>query len=75
MKEQKFELKEVRQMFKKKCEGKSIRFPSIEQFFPKGIVDTLTKHLDNIERLNREPLPPIEDILKELRKSLEKFLK
>lgn len=75
LKEQKFKLKDARQMFKKKCEGKGVKFSSIEQFFPKGIADTLIKYLDNVERLSREPLPPIEDILKELRKSLEKFLK
>jgi len=75
LKEQKFKLKDAREMFKKKCEGKNVKFSGIEQFFPKGIANTLTKHLDNVERLSREPLPPIEDILKELRKYLEKFLR
>lgn len=74
LKEQKFNLKEARQMFVNKCQAKNVKFSSIDQFFPDKIEDTLSKHLDNLERLSREPLPTIKNILDELRKSLEKFL-
>lgn len=74
LKEQKFNLKEARQMFTNKCQAKKVKFSSIDQFFPDKIEDILSTHLDDLERLSREPLPPIKNILDELRKSLEKFL-
>ncbi len=74
-KEKKFDTKEARKMFDSKCKAKRVQFSKIDEFFPSGIADALKEHLPNLTRLTREPLPPIENMLDELRESLEAFLK
>lgn len=61
-------------MFDKKCEAKGVKFSNIDDFFPRGIVDTLKEHLPNLMRLTREPLPSLEEFIQESRELLEKFL-
>lgn|SRR6185437_4578166 len=74
LKENRFELDEAKNMFDKKCKAKGIKFSNIDDFFPNGIVDTLKEHLPNLMRLTREPLPTIEELIRESRELLEKFL-
>lgn len=74
LKEKKFDKKEAQKMFESKCKAKNVKFSRLEEFFPNGTTETLKEHLPNLTRLTREPLPPIEDMLDELRESLETFL-
>lgn len=75
LKEKKFDREKAKKMFHDKCNAKKVKFSDIEDFFPKGIDKTLEEHWPNLARLMREPLPPIKQILSELRKPLEEFLK
>lgn len=75
LKEKKFDREKAKKMFHDKCRAKKVKFSSIEDFFPKGIDKTLEEYLPNLARLMREPLPPIKQMLSELRKPLEEFLK
>ena len=72
---EKFDQIEARTIFESKCKAKNVTFTSVDDFFPPGTADILKEHLHNLVRLIREPLPPVEDILNELKESLKKFLK
>ncbi len=74
-KEKKFDKKEARKMFELKCKAKNVKFSKIDEFFPNGTADTLKEHLPNLTRLTIESLPSIDDMLDDLRESLEAFLK
>jgi len=75
LKVRKFDNKKVKELFLKKCESK-VQFTSVDQFFPSGISQILGPYLQRgLTRLSREPLPPIEEILKELKELLNKFFK
>jgi len=75
LKEKKFDLRKARQAFYEKCKAKGVDFVDIAQFFPDGIAETLRPHLKSgLARLSREPLPAIEEILGDLRWSLQGFL-
>lgn len=69
----KFDQTEARTIFESKCKAKGVTFTNVDDFFLPGTANTLKEHLPNLVRLIREPLPPIEDILKELKESLKKF--
>lgn len=72
----KFDKKKMREMFSKKCKGKGVVFTGVEQFFPKDIIKALEPHLEiGLTRLGRGKMPPLQTIINQLRKSLEKFLK
>ncbi len=76
LKTKKFDKGKTHELFLKKCKAKGTAFTGIDQFFPKNIVKTLEPYLENgLTRLSREPMPPLQDIIDELRKSLKEFLK
>jgi predicted nucleotidyltransferase component of viral defense system len=64
----------LRELFTKKCEGKGIIFRSVEQFFPEDLDGILRPHLNDLTRLTSEPLPPLEEMLGELRNDLKTIL-
>lgn len=74
LKVRKFDNKKVKGLFLKKCESKEVQFTGVDQFFPEDIAQTLKPYIERgLTRLSREPLPPLETILKELKKSLSSF--
>jgi uncharacterized protein len=76
LKTTKFDGEKVKTLFLEKCKGKGITYADVNQFFPDGIVKTLEPHLETgLTRLSREPMPSLDDMINELRKSLEEFLK
>ncbi len=76
LKTKKFDREKVKALFLEKCKSKDVTFTSVDQFFPDGIVKTLEPYLETgLTRLSREPMPSLDDMLSELRKLLEKFLK
>jgi uncharacterized protein len=76
LKTKKFDREKVKALFLEKCKSKDITFTSVDQFFPDGIVKTLEPYLETgLTRLSREPMPSLDDMISELRKLLEKFLK
>lgn len=76
LKTEKFDKGKTRELFLEKCKAKGIAFTGIDQFFPKDIVKTLEPYLKTgLTRLSRGPMPPLQDIINELRKLLEKLLK
>jgi len=62
----------VKDLFIKKCEGKDIIFQNVGVFFPDDLIETLEPYLDTLTRLTVEPLPPLRQMIDELRKNLEK---
>ncbi|MEX0855654.1 MAG: nucleotidyl transferase AbiEii/AbiGii toxin family protein [Nitrosopumilaceae archaeon] len=76
LKVHKFNNKSVKELFLKKCESKKVQFTGVDQFFPANIAHTLEPYMKTgLTRLSRAPLPPLKTILKELKTSLNKFLK
>lgn len=76
LKTKRFDREKVKALFLEKCKSKDVTFTSIDQFFPDGIVKTLEPYLETgLTRLSREPMPSLDDMISELRKLLEKFLK
>ncbi|MGI0094014.1 MAG: nucleotidyl transferase AbiEii/AbiGii toxin family protein [Nitrosotalea sp.] len=74
LKEKEFNRAKAKEMFDKKCKAKGVVFSGVEQFFPEGIVETLKQYLETgLVRLSREPLPPIEEWMEELRILLRGF--
>ena len=65
----------VQELFIKKCEAKKIKYQNVNTFFPDNLIETLEPHLDTLTRLTVEPLPPLSQIIDELRKNIEKKLK
>ena len=63
----------VRELFIKKCEGKGIIFRDVDIFFPDDLMETLEPYLDTLTRLTVEPLPPLRQMIDELRNNLEKI--
>lgn len=61
----------VKELFLKKCEGKGVVFQNINQFFPDNVIETLEPYLDTLTRLTAEPLPPLNEIIDDLRKNIE----
>lgn len=71
-----FDRKKVMALFLEKCKSKDVTFTSVDQFFPDGIVKTLEPYLETgLTRLSRESMPSLDDMMSDLRKLLEKFLK
>jgi len=62
----------VKELFIKKCEGKDILFQDVDIFFPDDLMETLEPYLDTLTRLTAEPLPPLRQMIDELRKNIEK---
>ncbi|MGI0058525.1 MAG: nucleotidyl transferase AbiEii/AbiGii toxin family protein [Nitrosotalea sp.] len=76
LKTSKFDSEKVKKLFLKKCESKGITFTRIEQFFPNNLIETLKPYLETgLARLSRDPMPPLEDMINDLRKSLDEFLR
>ena len=76
LKTKKFDREKVKALFLEKCKSKDVTFTGIDQFFPDDIVKTLEPYLETgLTRLSREPMPSLDDMISELRKLLEKFLK
>ena len=63
----------VRYLFYKKCEGKGIVFENVNQFFPENVVETLEPYLHTLTRVTSEPMPPLNEMLEELRMNIESF--
>lgn len=61
----------LRENFYEKCRGKGIDFKNVAQFFPEDLIKTLSPFLEDLTRMNSDPLPALEEIIKETRKSLE----
>lgn len=75
LKVEKFDSREVRKLFMQKCQAKGITFTGIEQFFPPDLVETLKPHMKiGLTRLSSEPLPPLEQLLEELKTMLSEFV-
>ena len=71
MKMKAVDVETVRDLFHKKCEGKGIVFENVNQFFPENVVETLEPYLQTLTRLTSEPLPPLNEMLEELRTNIE----
>ncbi len=66
---------DVNRIFLRKCEARNIEFVSINQFFHKGLADTLERHLKiGLARLSLETLPDIETLIKETKASLQELI-
>lgn len=75
LKTQSFDKEKIKKIFLEKMKIEGTPFTGIDQFFPEGIVATLTPFLEfGLTRLSREPLPPLETIMEELRASLTELL-
>ncbi len=75
LKVEKFDSRKIRELFMQKCQAKSITFTGIEQFFPPDLVETLKLHVKiGLTRLSSEPLPPLEQLLEELKTVLSEFV-
>lgn len=67
----KVDLVRTRALFMKKCEGKGVELLGVEQFFPDGLEKTLEPYVKStLTRLCPEPLPPLSEIIGELKTSL-----
>lgn len=76
LKTQKFDKEAIKKIFLEKMKIEGTPYAGIDQFFPDGIAKTLEPYLEiGLTRLSREPLPPLQKILDELRGLLEEFLK
>jgi len=76
LKVRKFDNKKVKELFLQKCNSKKIQFTGINQFFPEDISKTLEPYIERgLTRLSRDPLLPLETILKELKESLKQLLR
>lgn len=64
----------IRTLFIKKCEGKGIMFKNVNGFFPENIVETLEPYLPTLTRLTPEPLPPLKEMIEELRNNIESLI-
>jgi len=61
----------TKELFLKKCEAKNVKFHDMTQFFPTDLVETLEPYRHRgLTRLSSEPLPPLTQIIKELKTSL-----
>ncbi len=75
LKVRKFDNKKVKDLFLQKCSSKEVQFSGVDQFFPTGIVKTLEPYMQTgLTRLSREPLPPLQTIIEELKISLKNLL-
>jgi predicted nucleotidyltransferase component of viral defense system len=64
-------IEEAIDTFYQKCKSKGVEFKGIEQFFPKDIEIRLKQYEKvGLARLTSDPLPPLNDMLAQLRKSL-----
>jgi len=61
----------VKTLFFEKCKGKEIVFKKVDQFFPENVAETLEPYLHTLTRLTSEPLPPLNEMLEELRTNIE----
>lgn len=61
----------VRKLFFKKCEGKGIEFKKVDQFFRDDLIKILEPHLDELTRMTTELLPPLRDMISDLKSRLE----
>ena len=63
-------IENVIELFNNKCEGKGIEFKNKDQFFPENLIETLEPYLHTLTRLTSEALPPLSEIIEELRTDL-----
>lgn len=76
LKTQSFDRDKIKKIFLEKMKIEGTPYTGIDQFFPEGIIDILKPHLETgLTRLSREPMPSLDNMIKELRKLLEEFLK
>ena len=67
--------KRTKELFIKKCESKGVPFSNIGQFFPENIVEGLERFLRiGLTRLSSEPVPPLKQMIDEMRSVLEVML-
>lgn len=65
----------VRQLFLRKLEGKDMEFSGVEDFYPEGLLEELKTYWDmGLARLTPEELPPIAQVLSEVRDRLSLLL-
>lgn len=75
LKVEKFDNHRVRDIFLQKCKAKGVILPSIDQFFPTDLIDSLKPYVKaGLARLCPEPLPTLETMVEELKASLGKIL-
>lgn len=75
LKTKKPDKKKTNELFSEKCKAKKVVYSGMDQLFPRDIVKKLEPYVEvGLGRLVREPLPPLETWLAELRSLLEKFL-
>ena len=65
------DLENAKSLFYRKCKAREIVFNNVQQFFPENLVETLEPYLYTLTRLTAEPLPPLRDLIQELKTSLE----
>jgi len=66
------DVERVKGLFIKKCEARDIIFRDVSMFFPDNLIGTLEPYLGTLTRLTVEPLPPLRQMIDELRKNLER---
>ena len=65
----------TKHLFTKKCETKGIAFGDVQQFFPEDIIKTLEAFLRiGLTRLSSESIPPLGQMIKEMRTNLTAML-
>ena len=65
------DLEKAKSLFYRKCKAREIVFKNIQQFFPENIVETLEPYIHTLARLTAEPIPPLRDLINELKMSLK----
>jgi len=75
LKENKVELNRTKELFKVKCAAKGVAFNNLSQFFPDDIVERLEPYLSSgLTRMSPSALPPLSQIIKELKFYLTNML-
>lgn len=60
----------VKVLFLEKCIGKGIVFNEVGQLFPSDLISTLEPHLEDLTRMTADPIPPLKDMINELKNRL-----
>jgi predicted nucleotidyltransferase component of viral defense system len=74
LKEQRFNDKEVVELFELKCKMKGIAFQGIEQIFPEDILDILHGYWERELSRLIHPVPPMESVITQIKERVERTL-
>jgi uncharacterized protein len=73
--EKKVEVNQVKELFLEKCKAKKVQFKTLNQFFPENIVEQLEPYLESgLTRMSSTKLPPLFELIDELKISLNELL-